>query len=208
MRSTTLMIKYNNTSTKRNIFHGNPVKLKRSHLLPQDLLQAAIASLVDGILILTTQGQIIHENEFARRLCEQLIPSSEPGIRLPHEVWRVCQSLIDSREMFPETNICIESEFLISPSVKLKIRGRWLSLKNDSDNLLLVSLEDIYQSSQNIAIADIQRYGLTKREAEVWLLRRASFSYQEIANKLYISINTVKKHLKNIYAKQQEMAYS
>ncbi len=208
MRSTTIMKKYNYTSIQRNIFKSNSVKLKRSPILPEYLLQAALESLADGILILTTGGEIIHGNEFANRLCQQLIPASEPGIELPHEVWRVCQSLIDSREMFPGTKICIESELLVTPSVKLKIRARWLELNDGNDDLLLVSLEDSYQCSQNIAIADVQMYGLTNREAEVWLLRRASLSYQEIANKLYISINTVKKHLKNIYAKQQEMAYS
>ncbi len=208
MRSTMKIKNYNNKSIQRNIFNGNPVKLKRSQILPEYLLQAALESLADGILILTREGELIHGNEFANRLCQELIPSDEPGIELPHEVWRVCQSLIDSREMFPGTKICIESELLVAPGVKLKIRARWLELNDDNDDLLLVSLEDSYQSSQNIAIADVHMYRLTNREAEVWLLRRASFSYQEIANKLYISINTVKKHLKNIYAKQQEMAYS
>ncbi|MUG91303.1 winged helix-turn-helix transcriptional regulator [Scytonema sp. UIC 10036] len=46
-------------------------------------------------------------------------------------------------------------------------------------------------------------YGLTPREAEIWFLYRSRCSYKEIAERLYISVNTVKKHMKNIHSKQQ-----
>lgn len=69
---------------------------------------------------------------------------------------------------------------------------------------LLVTLEDCNLYSQSIAIADAKKYNLTDRERQVWQLRRANLSYKEIANQLYITINTVKKHIKNIHAKQQE----
>ncbi len=74
---------------------------------------------------------------------------------------------------------------------------------NKEADEIVVTLEDCNSSSQNIAIADAKKYGLTKREAEVWLLRYANLPYKEIAQHLYITINTVKKHIKNIYAKQQ-----
>ena len=83
-----------------------------------------------------------------------------------------------------------------------------MNLGENEQNLLLVTIEDCKQSSQSMAITDAHKYGLTDRETEVWLLRRANLSYKEIAAKLYITINTVKKHLKNIYAKQQEMVWS
>ncbi|MGH0052757.1 MAG: response regulator transcription factor, partial [Sphaerochaetaceae bacterium] len=44
-------------------------------------------------------------------------------------------------------------------------------------------------------------YGLSFREEEVLQLVAAGFSNQEIAKQLYISTNTVKTHIKNIYAK-------
>ncbi|NJR70496.1 MAG: SUMF1/EgtB/PvdO family nonheme iron enzyme [Synechococcales cyanobacterium CRU_2_2] len=50
--------------------------------------------------------------------------------------------------------------------------------------------------------AEIQRYGLTHRESEVWQLHRQGYSYDEIAGQLYISRNTVKKHLKAIALKR------
>ena len=42
---------------------------------------------------------------------------------------------------------------------------------------------------------------LTEREKEVLSLVAKGLQYKEIANKLYISYETVKKHLKNIYEK-------
>ena len=50
-------------------------------------------------------------------------------------------------------------------------------------------------------------YGLTEREGEVWMLRLQDYSYQEIADKLYLSINTVKKHMKTILAKQEQCQF-
>jgi LuxR family maltose regulon positive regulatory protein len=42
---------------------------------------------------------------------------------------------------------------------------------------------------------------LSERELEVLRLLAAGLSYREIADELYISINTVKAHAKNIYSK-------
>lgn len=42
---------------------------------------------------------------------------------------------------------------------------------------------------------------LSKRENEVMQLLGAGFSYKEIAQKLYVTYETVKQHLKNIYIK-------
>jgi DNA-binding CsgD family transcriptional regulator len=56
-------------------------------------------------------------------------------------------------------------------------------------------------------IAEVDKYGLTPREAEVWLLRRAKYALKEIATELSISLNTVKKHIKNIHAKREIVLY-
>ena len=54
--------------------------------------------------------------------------------------------------------------------------------------------------------AEIERYGLTPRQAEVWRLRQQGYEYSEIANQLFISVNTVEKHLKNIQVKRDLVA--
>lgn len=97
----------------------------------------------------------------------------------------------------------IESEIASNQATTLRIRVRWFKLNAFSHPCLLVILEDRCQSIQKLALAEVDRYGLTPREAEVWLRRRANYTYKEIATELYISINTVKKHMKNIQVKRE-----
>jgi RNA polymerase sigma factor (sigma-70 family) len=200
----------NIASIKRSIFDkkkdNNYIDSKKLLSLPQIyLLQAVIESFVDGILILTTEGKLLHANECARAMCLQLSSENKENA-IPVEIWQVCESLIESRELFPNEKIFMEFEVDKQP-VKLRIRVRWLEIDDNEDNYMIVTIEDRHESSQNMAIRDAKKFGLTERETEVWLLRRANFSYKEIAERLYITINTVKKHLKNIYAKQHNIEF-
>ena len=97
----------------------------------------------------------------------------------------------------------LESEILQVNSVNLRLRVQWFKLERMRRDCLLVTIEDKYQSLQKMVTNDIHQYDLTPREAEVWLLYRANYSYKEIADKLYITLNTVKKHMKNIHAKRK-----
>ncbi len=189
------------TSTKRN-------KFKKQSASQVYLLQAVIESFIDGILILTDKQELLHVNQCASRICQQLMPDSVDLSVIPDEIWHVCQSLINSREVFPEEKISLELEIETRKSVIIRISARWLQLSSSDDNFILVTLEERERISPSMAMADAQKFGLTSREAEVWQLRSKSLSYKEIASKLYITINTVKKHLKNIYAKQQDILWS
>jgi DNA-binding CsgD family transcriptional regulator len=180
------------------------LKISRSEPSKQpSLLQAIIEGLVDGVLILTEQGDWIHANEYARRICHQLAQRTSPVNSVPKPIWRVCESLIDSRELFFDQRMIIESEIDVDNLAALRIRVRWLELGENNYPYLLVTIEDRQQSTHNAALTDVKKYGLTPREAEIWLLRRANYSYKEIADRLFITLNTVKKHMKNIYAKQE-----
>lgn len=48
---------------------------------------------------------------------------------------------------------------------------------------------------------DGNKLGLSKREIEVLELLAQGFSNQEIADKLFVSLNTTKTHISNIYSK-------
>lgn len=170
------------------------------------LLPIIIEGLVDGVLILTEKGEWVHANEYARRICYQLSQEDTSQIEpLPQAIWRVCESLIDSRELFTDHQVIIESEISLANASTFRVRVRWLVLEDSAYPYLLVVIEDQNESRKNAAIVDSKKYGLTARETEVWLLYQAKHSYQEIADKLYITRNTVKKHMKNIYAKQQDI---
>jgi DNA-binding CsgD family transcriptional regulator len=167
------------------------------------LMQAILEGFVDGVLILTEQGDWIHANAYARRICNQLSSKTSQVNSVPQPIWHVCASLIDNRELFPAQKIIIEAEIDTDNSTVFRVRVRWLELDKSDQIYLLVTIEDRNQSTKNAAITEVNKYGLTPREAEVWLLRRANYSYKEIADKLYITLNTVKKHMKSVHAKQQ-----
>ncbi|MEO0839677.1 MAG: LuxR C-terminal-related transcriptional regulator [Cyanobacteria bacterium J06641_2] len=192
-------------STNKNVFYGEKAKYDKIQSTSKlYLMQAVIESFVDGIFIVTVHGELIHANERARSICEEFSKELNKG-RLPNEIQRICQSLNESRQLFPTQKISIESEIKTESKSKIRTRARWLQANETNDDYIIVTIEDREQTNQSIAISEAQKYALTERESQVWLLRRANYSYQEIAEELYITINTVKKHLKNIYAKQQEV---
>lgn len=177
------------------------------------LLRGIVESLIDGIMILTDQGELIFANSCAKRICRQLAQSftrrntaphaSAPQQAVPQQVWRSCQVLIKSREEFPTESIVIEDEIKTKEDVAIRLRARWLDLNDIERPYLLIALEDRQQSAQYQAIAEAQKYGLTDRETQVWLLKRAGHTYKAIASELHITEDTVKKHIKSIYAKRE-----
>jgi len=56
-----------------------------------------------------------------------------------------------------------------------------------------------------VSINEVQllKTGISKREAEILLLMHRGLSNQQIADKLFISENTIKKHISNIFQKLQ-----
>jgi len=165
------------------------------------ILQAILESL-DGILVLTTQGEWVNANRFARQICQQLQPGQMASKTIPAEIWKICQSLIESRELFPDHELILCDEIITHDALTLRVRVRWLHLET-VEPCLLVTLEDHQKSIHNMAIAEAHKYGLTPSETKVWLLYRGDCSYKKIAETLYITPNTVKKHMKSIHAKRK-----
>jgi len=54
---------------------------------------------------------------------------------------------------------------------------------------------------QLLILEQLKPYGLSEREEEVLMLIAQGFKNQEIADKLFVSLNTVKTHTKNIFSK-------
>ena len=123
---------------------------------------------------------------------------------VPGEIHHICQSLIDSRSLFPNENWLIESKIFIDPSTAFNIKARWIKLNSVEFPCLLLVMEDQHQFVRDIAVEESKKYGLTPREQEVWLLHRANYTYREIASKLKITSNTIKKHMKSIFTKQKK----
>ncbi|MBW4566794.1 MAG: helix-turn-helix transcriptional regulator [Tolypothrix carrinoi HA7290-LM1] len=177
----------------------NNANLKTKQL---DFLQKVIEGLQDGILILTEIGEIVHANASARSICGQISQGISQANFVPPAIWHHCKSLIDW-SLFPNQHVILSDEIVLNKFNIFRLRVRWLDVDPLQRPCLLVTIENKCETLKNVAIAEVKKYDLTRREAEIWLLYRCNYSYKEIAGQLYISLNTVKKHMKNIHAKRQ-----
>ncbi len=168
-----------------------------------DFLQEVIEGLEDGILILSQTGEVVHANTSVHRLFCQFNQGDSKQNFVPPVIWNLCESLLNNQYLFSEKLIILSDEIVLDKSNIFQIRVRLLDLDGFEIPCLLVTIENRYESLKNVAITEVKKFDLTPREAEIWFLYRSNYSYKEIATKLYITINTVKKHMKNIHTKRQ-----
>ena len=83
--------------------------------------------------------------------------------------------------------------------------GIWLALKLVKPKVETRIVEkEVYKdlsASHEINQKEIKKLGISKRELEVLDLMAKGLSNEEIAGKLFVSLNTVKTHTSNIYLK-------
>lgn len=180
----------------------NTIELENS---PQTyFLQEVIEGLQDGILLLSETGELIYTNTSAYNILSQLNQDTSNSTFIPPAIWRLCKTLIDGG-YYPNKIILLSHEIVVDRSKTFRVRARWVNLNRFNRRCLLVIIENKCESLKNIALAEVRKYDFTPREAEIWYLYRAKHSYKEIAAQLYITVNTVKKHMKNIHAKRQAL---
>jgi ATP/maltotriose-dependent transcriptional regulator MalT len=83
--------------------------------------------------------------------------------------------------------------------------GIWLALKMVKPKVETRIVEkEVYRDlppSRQINQKEIEKLGISKRELDVLNLMAGGLSNEEIADKLFVSLNTVKTHSSNIYLK-------
>lgn len=168
------------------------------------LLQEIIENFEDGILILTEAGELVHGNPSAYSICSQIDRCSLRQNCVPSVIWNLCQSLIKN-QMYCDNLTIFSEDIIVDRTLFFRLRIRRFNLEVSEQPYLLVTIENRYESVKKVASSEASKYNLTRRESEIWSLYLADFSYKQIANRLYITVNTVKKHLKNIRAKKQRL---
>ncbi|NJM68918.1 MAG: helix-turn-helix transcriptional regulator [Scytonema sp. RU_4_4] len=198
------------TTTKISTISGKiPVKQQKINNLELHdsqrgyFFQEVIEGLQDGIVLLNETGELIHANTSACHIFSQINQDSSNSNCVPPAIWCICKTLLENRSLVPNKAIILSNEIRVNRSKVFCVCAKWLNLEKFHHSYLLVIIENKYESLKNIALAEVKKYELTPREAEIWCLYQEKFSYKEIATQLYISINTVKKHMRNIHAKRQ-----
>ncbi len=82
--------------------------------------------------------------------------------------------------------------------------GIWVALKLAKPKVTTVVVEKkVYVQDGNFTVNDeeIKRLGLSRREVEVLQLMADGLSNTEIAEKLFLSLNTVKSHSSRVFEK-------
>ncbi len=174
--------------------------MKTAHLSSGDfsILRAALEGLQDGFIIASQTGEIQKINTPAQRICTILNAQNN---RLPSEIWGICQAILSHQNILSFHKVGLDAEIIL-PILGL-VRVRVQNIQLAQKPYLMIVLEDRQQSLRNKALSDAALFGLTERETEVWQMRLRGADYHEISTALWITDNTVKKHIKNILAKQR-----
>jgi DNA-binding CsgD family transcriptional regulator len=158
-----------------------------------------------GVLILDHRGVVLHYTAAAERWLRDLGdlgPRWHEGDGLPMAVWTVIGAL--RRALKPET----ERDLASVPRVCVRARsGRWLTLQaamSESQHLssrgeIVIVIEQA--GSKEMAWLNTVTYGLSPREEEVVALVVRGASTRQISQALYITEDTVQKHLQNAFEK-------
>lgn len=186
-----------------------------------NLIQSSLLEcLHQGVIVTSRSLKLLYRNAKAQLLCQQLAGSEKP-LELPMAVVEVCQRLLREQRL-SDRPLVMECQTATRQTIRLS--ARWLALTIDrshgvsnpamqSDShaaeretqppYILIMLENCNELLQEELRIERKKYDLTEREAEVWMLLRQEYSYQDVARLLQISLNTVKTHVKNVYAKKR-----
>jgi DNA-binding CsgD family transcriptional regulator len=203
---------------------GNPVRTPPAESFNlSSIWSSMIEVLPQGVILASRSLKPIYWNLKAKKLCESLSDTAATLVELPLVISEVCRRLI--RENCSE-NSTLVMECQTVESQTIRISARWLhptDIRDNSDSghsssrremqssvqdehrqpYILVFLENCSDVLQKELRIEQKKYDLTEREAEIWMLLRQEYTYQEIARMLQISLNTVKTHVKNVYAKRR-----
>lgn len=184
--------------------------LDQSPLSPDfALVSTVLEGFAEGVLIVSKTGECLHFNPkgkaFCHTLSQQVSPRQASSTQaIPPCLWAMCNHLLEGRDLFPDHRLVLCQDLTTAEGQCLQARVQWFDWPDRAQAYFLVLLEDQTYVAQTSALLEAIQYDLTTREREVWVLRRANRSYEEIAIELYITVNTVKRHLKSIYAKRKQ----
>ncbi len=180
-------------------------------------IREGLAALINGTEGYTCVGAYSTSEKFLQQIPLTKIDVALMDIGLPG--MNGIEALKKARELNPDLNILMltiyeESEVVFEA---LCAGACGYLVKKTPPSRLLEAIKDIYEGgspmSSQIArqvITEFQKektaidnseYSLSNREKEVLNLLSNGKSYQEIGEKLFISVDTVRHHIRNIYRK-------
>lgn len=182
-----------------------------------------LESLPEGVIVISRSLKPIYANLKAKEICQGLSEIQLSALELPTAVSEVCHRLIRGNRPINHP-LVLECQTNSQQTIRISARWFYTATHRNSKVLdtdlgisslsmpepeiyqqpyILVSIENCTESLKEELRIEQKKYDLTDREAEIWMLLRQEYTYQEIAKMLQISLNTVKTHVKNVYAKRR-----
>jgi hypothetical protein len=165
-------------------------------------------SINEGAIAVSHHYKPVYLNTKAREICQQFWDSYYQSGHLPPIVSEVSRELIKRTEFGCRA---IALDYQVSKEKTIRICARSLTVQHDNEchlNLknslwIMIFLQDRNAILQEELLIEQQKYNLSDRETQILRLLEQTCTYQDIANTFQISLNTVKFHVKNIYAKKR-----
>lgn len=175
------------------------------------LIFKALAPVLSNILYLEREYD---QQRKEKEMFEAFADKSNTGFILLDQNYHIIYTNQAVLRIFKEDSLYknIESfiEDIFDPRKRLNSTSRLhlqgLNIRIISHQELFLSKESCFaviieEDKTNIPFYEDNFVQLTKREKEVCLYLKKGYTYQEISEKLFISVHTVNKHIKNIYQK-------
>jgi DNA-binding CsgD family transcriptional regulator len=160
-----------------------------------------------GVLVFTPTLELIHMNEEALVLSSYINQTQTDyvvtGI-LPQEILAFCEEIIQrltNHHDFKEWEYFELRRVIDGTEFPVLLRGFGLPDPGSRQPRVLILMERVSLRNKFRIEPSMSRYHLTEREEEVLDELAKGFTNKEIANKLGITENTVKEHIKRLMQK-------
>jgi hypothetical protein len=186
--------------------------MKLQQQLPPNFntLQSKLMELIkEGVLIISHNLQPTYLNFKAEKICQMLWnENGYSSLQLPPIISHLSHQIFKNNA---SNNTSLVVDYQINETQTIRIRACSLSFALDEECIvdsqereyILVFLEDRNATWEEELRTEQKKYAFTERETQILNLSSQAYSYQQIAQRLQISLNTVKFHFKNIYAKKR-----
>lgn len=176
--------------------------------LQDNILKIMENKLSTGLILLDYSMQLIYMNQKAKEFCRDLIgyPSLQDiYIHIPLMLLEDCHAISEELKRFPADFLVLPKcrVIRINSSEKFYVRSQVIEKEISSENcrLFMISIEEMSDSRRIDKNSLKKTYYLTDREIDIVLHIFKGLKNAEIAQRLFVSEITVKKHIQNIFQK-------
>lgn len=182
-----------------------------------DNIRTSLSLLISGTPGLSCTGTFKSSEDALFKINSANVNVVLMDINLPKMNGIECTRIL--KEKFPEIQIIMQTVYENSEMIfeSLKAGASGYLLKRTRPAKILEAIEEVYNGgspmsgqiarmvveSFQIPTTAGELYNLTKREQEVLDFLSKGYRYQEIADEMFISIDTIRSHIRNIYEKLQ-----